>query len=177
MIDLPTAYHRYRFLGDEFLTWLWFTIENDQKLFSSVDADCAALEIGNRVVLENRKTKSVERITIKGDDAGLEEGRLALRKGALVSELALVFKTGEHQWQFTVKGETLNISSLKTPGESSPQGPEQMDAFILDQYEFIRKILFLIENTYSTFIRVRLSSQWVYKKVPAIRKWIYAADV
>lgn len=177
MIDLSTAYHRYRFLGDEFLTWLWFTIENDQNLFSSVDTDCAALEIGNRVVLENRKTKSVERITIKGDDAGLEEGRLALRKGALVSELALVFKTGEYQWQFNVKGETLNISNLKTPGEALPQGPEQMDAFILDRHEFIRKILFFIENTYTAFIRVRMSSQWASKRVPAIRKWIYAADV
>jgi hypothetical protein len=177
MLDISTAYHRYRFLGDEFLTWLWFMLENNQNLFTSVDADCAALEIGNRIVLENRKTKSVERITIKGDDAGLEEGRLALRKGALVSEMALVFKTGEYQWQFNVKGESLNISSLKTPGPTFPQGPEEIDAFLLERYESIMKILNFIENVYKLFIQVRLSPQWEPKQVSSIRKWINAAGV
>ncbi|MCU0558802.1 MAG: hypothetical protein MUD16_01225 [Desulfobacterales bacterium] len=176
MLDVSTAYQRYRFLGDEFLTWLWFCIEKDQKLFTAADADCTALEIGNRMVLENRKTKSVERITIKGDDAGLEEGRLALRKGALVSEMALVFKTGEYQWQFSVKGESLNISNLKTPGATAPQGPEQLEPFLLERFDFINKIIFFIENLYKLFIRARLSSQWVSKQVPSIRKWIEAAD-
>src|SRR5512147_1635000 len=111
MLDLSVAYNRYRFLGDEFLTWLWYLVETDQNAFRTVDPDCLALEIGNRIVLENRKGKSVERITIKGDDAGLEEGKLALKKGALVTELALIFKSAEHQWQFSLKGESLNLSS------------------------------------------------------------------
>ena len=33
MLDLAVAYNRYRFLGDEFLTWLWYTIENDPDVF------------------------------------------------------------------------------------------------------------------------------------------------
>jgi hypothetical protein len=177
MLDISTAYHRYRFLGDEFLTWIWFTLETNQNFFTSADADCAALEIGNRIVLENRKTKSVERITIKGDDAGLEEGRLSLRKGALVTEMALVFKTGEYQWQFNLKGESLSINNLKTPGPTLPQGPEQMDVFLLERFEFINKIIIFIENLYSSFIRVRISSQWESKQLPSIRKWIKAADV
>lgn len=177
MLDVSTAYHRYRFLGDEFLTWLWFTIEKDQNLFASLDADCTALEIGNRLVLENRKTKSVERITIKGDDAGLEEGRLALRKGALVSEMALVFKTGEYQWQFSIKGESLNLSGLKTPGATVPQGPERIEPFLLERYEFINKIILFVENLYKKFLRVRISPQWVSRQVPTIRKWINAVDV
>jgi hypothetical protein len=177
MLDTSTAYQRYRFLGDEFLTWLWFTIENDQNLFTAADADCAGLEIGNQIVLENRKTKSVERITIKGDDAGLEEGRLALRKGALVSEMALIFKTGEYQWQFNLKGESLNIASLKTPGPTFPKSPDQMDDFLFERYEFIHKILFFIENIYKLFIHVRLSSQWTTQRVPSIRKWIQTADI
>lgn len=158
------------------MTWLWFVLENNQNLLTSVDPDCAALEIGNRIVLENRKTKSVERITIKGDDAGLEEGRLALRKGALVSEIALVYKTGEYQWQFNIKGESLAIGSLKTPGPSSPQGSENFTDFLLERYEFITKIVYFIENIYKTFIRLRLSPQWTVKQVPSIRKWIKTAE-
>jgi len=43
----------------------------------------------------------VETVTIKGDDAGLEEGLLALRKGAVVSEINLAYKSGEQEWSFT----------------------------------------------------------------------------
>ncbi len=176
MLDLVVAYNRYRFLGDEFLTWLWYTIENDPGVFKSADPDCQSLEVGNRIVFENRKTKSVERITIKGDEAGLEEGRLALRKGALVSEIALIFKTGEYIWQFSVKGESLNVSSLKTPGPSLPQSPEQMDDFILEKTGQVDKILKFIEKTFSSFIRSRVSSKWMSKIVPSIKKWIVSIE-
>jgi hypothetical protein len=176
MLDLSVAYHRYRFLGDEFLTWLWYLVETDQNAFRTVDPDCLALEIGNRIVLENRKGKSVERITIKGDEAGLEEGRLALRKGALVTELAFIFKTAEQQWQFSLKGESLNVSSLKTPGPGLPQSSEEMEAYLLDKAYQFNKILNFLEITYKTFIQVRITGKWSSKITPAIKKWVLSAD-
>jgi hypothetical protein len=177
MLDLAVAYNRYRFLGDEFLTWLWFIIETDQNAFKTIDPDCSALEIGNRIVLENRKTKSLERITIKGDDAGLEEGRLALRKGALLTELSLIFKTAEHQWVFCIKGESLNLSNLKTPGPSLPQSQEEMEGFLLEKTDQIDKLLIFIENIFKTFIRARISNKWSTKIAPGIKKWIRSIPV
>ena len=176
MLDLAVAYNRYRFLGDEFLTWLWYIIENDPDVFKSADPDCQSLEVGNRVVFENRKTKSVERISIKGDEAGLEEGRLALRKGALVSEIALIFKTGEYQWQFSVKGESLNVSNLKTPGPALPQSPEEMDDFILEKSHQVDKIIQFLDKIFGSFIRSRVSSKWMSKTVPSIKKWIISIE-
>jgi hypothetical protein len=177
MLDIAVAYNRYRFLGDEFLTWLWFLIETDQNVFKSIDSDCLALEVGNRIVLENRKTKSVERITIKGDDAGLEEGRLALKKGALLTELSLVFRTGEHQWEFSIKGESLNLSNLKTPGPTLPQGQEEMEEFLIGKIDYFFKILNFIEIIFKTFIRARLSNKWPNKIVPSVNKWIKSVSV
>lgn len=177
MLDLTIAYNRYRFLGDEFLTWLWFLIETDQNAFRTIDPDCTALEIGNRIVLENRKKKSLERITINGDDAGLEEGRLALKKGALLSELSLIFKTGENQWQFSIKGESLNLSSLKTPGPAPPQSPEEMEVFLLDKTQQVDKIINFINKTFSMFVRARVAGRWSIKVVPNIKKWINSITV
>ena len=57
MLDLSTAYNRYRFLGDEFLTWTWYLVETKPDVFRSADPDCTTLEIGNRVVLENRRVQ------------------------------------------------------------------------------------------------------------------------
>ena len=172
MLDLSTAYNRYRFLGDEFLTWTWYLVETKPDVFRSADPDCTTLEIGNRVVLENRRSKSVERISIRGDEAGLEEGKLALKKGALVTELSLVFKTGEHQWSFSIKGESLNVSSLKTPGPSQPQSQEEMEIFLIDRAGQLNKILLFVQNLYKMFIQARVANSWASKEVPSISKWI-----
>ena len=177
MLDLTIAYNRYRFLGDEFLTWLWFLIETDQGTFRSIDPDCTALEIGNRIVLENRKRKSLERISIKGDDAGLEEGRLALKKGALLTELSLIFKTGENQWQFSLKGESLSLSNLKTPGPALPPSPEEMDVFLLDKTEQFNKIINFIQLAFKAFIHIRVSGKWSTKVIPNIKKWIRSIEI
>jgi hypothetical protein len=177
MLDLTIAYNRYRFLGDEFLTLLWFLIETDQNAFRTIDPDCTALEIGSRIVLENRKKKSLERITINGDDAGLEEGRLALKKGALLSELSLIFKTGENQWQFSIKGESLNLSNLKTPGLAPPQSPEEMEFFLLDKTQQVDKIINFINKTFSMFVHARVAARWSIKVVPNIKKWINSITV
>jgi len=172
MLDLSTAYNRYRFLGDEFLTWTWYLVETKPDVFRTADPDCTTLEIGNRVVLENRRSKSVERISIRGDEAGLEEGKLALKKGALVTELSLVFKTGEHQWSFSIKGESLNVSSLKTPGPSQPQSQEEMEIFLIDRAGQLNKILLFVQNLYKMFIQARVANSWASKEVPSISKWV-----
>ena len=121
-MDISVAYNRYKFLGDEFLTWLWFVMEKDRDTLIENGKETILIEIGNRIVLENRINDAVETITIKGDDAGLEEGFMALKKGALVTELNLVYRSGDQEWSFSLKGESLSFSSLKVP-EKGPIEP------------------------------------------------------
>ena len=91
MLDVAVAYNRYKFLGEEFLTWLGFVIEKDQKFIKDFDQDFVGLEVGNRIVFENRSKESDERITIKGDGASLEEGILALTANNK--------KTNQHEYE------------------------------------------------------------------------------
>ena len=112
MLDIATAYNRYRFLGNEFLTWIWFTIENDEDAIRQCDPDAQSLDVGNRMVLEHRWANGMETVAIKGDAAGLEEGLLALSKGAQVTEINLIYKSGALQWQFSLKGESLSFSNF-----------------------------------------------------------------
>ena len=175
MLDVAVAYNRYQFLGEEFLTWLWYVIEKDQNLIKNFDKDFVALEIGNRIVFENRRKESGERITIKGDGASLEEGILTLKKGALVSELNVVFKSAELTWQFTLKGESLNVSSFNLPNTGMPESDEDMEGFVLEKIFLYDKILKILENIFIHFSKLRLSNRWQTKMVPEIRNWIQAA--
>ena len=76
MLDIATAYNKYGFLGNEFLTWIWYLVETDKDITAlSGSKDPITFEIGNSISLENNLgDKSKEKITIKGDQAGLEEG-------------------------------------------------------------------------------------------------------
>ena len=175
MLDVAVAYNRYQFLGEEFLTWLWYVIEKDQNLIKNFDKDFVALEIGNRIVFENRRKESGEHITIKGDGASLEEGILTLKKGALVTELNVVYKSAELTWQFTLKGESLNVSSLNIPNTGLPESDEDIEGFVLEKIFLYDKILKLLENIFICFVKLRLSNRWQNKMIPEIKKWIQSA--
>jgi len=179
MLDLAIAYTRYRFLGNEFLTWLWYLIENGKAVSlldseASQPTDPTSLQTGNRLVLENRQNEGLETITIKGDDAGLEEGVLALRKGALVSEINLRYRQGSQRWSFTLKGESLNISNLKYPEPKIVETKTDLEAAALDKIFMTEKIIGLVERFFCRFVKERLSPRWEKNTLMEIHQWIYS---
>ena len=176
MLDVAVAYRRYQFIGDEFLTWLWYVIENEPNLLSRIDKELASLEIGNRMVLENRYRKdSGETVTIKGDEANMDEGLLALKKGAMVAEVNLVYRSGDNEWRFNLKGESLNFSSLKTPETGNIETKDDMEGAVIEKVYLCEKTINLINGLFRHFIKLRVSNAWTAKTVPAIRKWVVSS--
>lgn len=172
MLDVALAYSRYSFLGNEFLTWLWYTLENHAAQLVHIDADLSALEIGNRLVLENRRGEGLETITIKGDDAGLEEGLLALGKGALVAEMNLLYRSGDHTWQFTLKGESLNISNFKPPETGVAETKEDIEGAVLEKIFLYEKVIHFVEGAFRHFVHLRVSENWERDLIGPMRRWI-----
>ena len=173
MLDVAVSYNRYKFLGYEYLTWLWFVIEKNQDKIGEPDREPVSLEIGNRIVLENKQKDAVESITIKGDDAGLEEGILALRKGAVVTELNLSYKTGDQEWRFTIKAESLHTAGLKCPQTGPVDSEEDVEGAVLEKVYLYDKAIQLTDNLFKQFITSRVSEDWDKKVVPLMRQWIY----
>jgi hypothetical protein len=174
MLDIAVAYNRYRFLGNSFLTWIWFIIDTEPNIFQECDPDCAGLEIGNRMVLENRWANGVETITIKGDSAGLEEAQVALSKGAAVTDINLVYKSGDLQWHFSLKGESLNFSGFKLPETGSIEQTDDMEGVILEKIYLYEKPFEFIDHLYCRFLKVRLSDRWP-QTVSDMNNWIRTA--
>ena len=171
MLDIAVAYNRYKFLGNEFLTWLWFMIETDQNRLHRYDPDLVSLNIGSRLVLENTRNNAKETITIKGEDANLEEGLLSLKKGAVVTEIHLSYKSGAQHWQFSLKGESLNISNLKMPETGPVETPEDLEGAVIEKAYLMKKVIGLVNNLFSRFVKLRVSNEWRNQTVSRIRKW------
>ena len=170
MLDISISYNKFKFLGYEFMTWLWFAIEEGKLI--NTDKKPILLEIGNRIVFENSLNNTIETITIKGDEAGLEEGILALKKGAVVTELNLVYKENEQKWQFTLKGENLNIAGIKTPDTGNIEKQEDIEGVILEKVYLYNKVVEIMDTLFKKFIKIRLSNKWNDETVPLIRNWI-----
>ena len=171
MLDIAVAYNRYTFLGNEFLTWIWFIIENDQSVVQQCGEDSHELSVGNRMVLVNRWANGMETISIKGDAAGLEEGHLSLSKGALVTDINLIYKSGALEWQFSLKGESLNFSGLKLPETVAAERQEDVEGLVLDKLYLYEKPFLFIDALYRRFIEQRLSNGWQDTKSEML-KWI-----
>ncbi|MFW6081845.1 MAG: hypothetical protein ACOC7W_08020 [Desulfosalsimonas sp.] len=172
MLDVSVAYNRYKFLGHEFLTWLWYMIDTGPQELKKADPEMESLSIGNRIVLENRRHNRDETITIRGDGAGLEEGVIALTKGAKVTEMHLVFRSAGLEWRFNIKGESLSLSSLKTPQTAKTETAEDVEGAVLEKIYLTERVSGLLHNLYSRFIKERVSVDWDKKTVYRINEWI-----
>lgn len=174
MLDVAVAYNRYKFLGYEFLTWLWFMIENEQGQLKACDPEFRSLSMGNRIVLENSRNDTRETLTIKGDEAKLEEGVMALKKGAVVTELHLVCKAAELVCRFSIKGESMTLSGVKLPETGPVETGADLEGVLLEKTYLLERFGKMVERLYEQFLKQRLSNDWTRKTVPKIKRWIAA---
>ena len=180
MLDVSVAYNRYRFVGNEFLTWLWFVVAtNAYAPFLQNGADEGSppvnLGLGDRIVLKNRHDQGEETLTITGSGADWEEGAVALKKGAQVNELSLLFEQDQHTWKVTLKGESLHLTGLKTPQGGKIYAPEETEAAVLEKFYLYDQIVQWIDQLFFSFVRLRISDQWNSGQLPAVRNWIKAS--
>ena len=173
MLDVSVSYNRYKFIGYEFLTWLWFSIETAPDDLIRNIPEFSALEIGNRIVLENRVNSASETITIKGDEADLKEGILSLAKGAMVTEIQLTCQAESQQWLFSIKGESLSLFNLKLPQTGPLETGEEMDGIILEKTYLLEKLVHAIDALFKVFIHMRVGSNWHKTILPEIKQWIH----
>jgi len=176
MLDVSVAYNRYKFLGHEFLTWLWFMIETEKQTLMNANLEFEDLYVGNRIVLENSSHNRNEIITIKGDDAGLEEGMTALQKGAKVTEINLVARAQENEWRFNIKGESLNISNLKSPETGRVETSEDVEGVVLEKIYLYEKAINLTNQLYTQFVKSRVSPAWENTVIKNVSQWIRRAS-
>jgi len=174
MLDIATAYNKYKFLGNDFLTWIWFLIETQKNISDLLKrTDTVTLEVGNGIVLENNLgDKSTEKISIKGDQAGLEEGTTALKKGAFVTQINLICKINEDEYRFTIKGESLNVTGLKTPKTDLAKTEDQIEGVILEKAGLCFQIFNIIDTLFLDYISKRTSDDWSGKGFSDLKKWI-----
>ena len=172
MLDVAVGYNKFAFLGNEFLTWLWYMIQTDEEALQKTTCAFTEISIGQRIIFENYDENALEKIIIKGNKPSFEEGFVALKKGSLITEMQLYCKEGSHEFTFSIKGESFGLSGIKVPASGSVAFPQDMDGAILERLYLFEKATFFVTASFTVFLKKRVSPEWEAILLPAMKKQI-----
>lgn len=160
-----------RFLGYEFLTWLWFFIESGNGFVAMENAASAEIALGERVILSH-PDEGKERVICTTQASALHEARTALRQGKQVEEIQVFARVGNNDYLFTLDTDLGTVKGLKTPKQIPDQGDEDADARFLEKMYFVEEVFALLDRLYLSFLELRLNPGWDSDSLPLLRQWI-----
>jgi hypothetical protein len=153
------------YLGPEFLTWLWWRAEVDP-CFKHEDGTEAFVHFDEHLEFRGERAASRRTVLRAGMPGASMEARAALRSGKSLVAARILLARGEDEMRFTLRAETLGISSLRLP---TPQGETREDRLLacLDAQE---QFLEDLDLCFATFLRVRCGTLWD-TELEKIRAW------
>jgi hypothetical protein len=176
MRDLVEVLFAYRFLGREFLAWLWFQSEKaGDELMALPDQEPVNLSVGDKMVLETGDGEYRETLVLQGSHSEHREARLGLVQGKLPEEMQLRLLRGQDEWQFTLKAATLEIKGLKNKNAAGPQeGDDDQEGYFFDQMYQVEAVSAILDSLFRAFLQIRLSPAWDQEEMPRLLDWLEA---
>ena len=167
------------FLGREFLTWLWYFIEDeDGKFFLKHDDSASPLEVNlwidDRLVLENQQARAHESVMKGGDPSQSVEASWALRQGKTVKELKLGLQAdGFGEFTAVLNATDLNPRSLKLPNLDGPEHVVDPDEPpVMTRLRYTETFLMILDGLFLKFVSSRTDDDFDKKDLTAIRNWV-----
>jgi hypothetical protein len=200
-VQLVDRIEKRRFVGREFLLWLWF----ESELFDATLRTEAHGSFG--LWLEKRLTLSAEKCStrIVGPSPGFgREAKEALLAGKLPESAGIRIAMRETETGFQLKAEGLSISGLKlatvldrkeerepdlvrelkgarrpNKGKKGKKVESDDDAheIFYERMQLTAEIEEILEALYSDFRALRLSTRWDGDVVPFLRAWARGEEV
>ncbi len=132
------AFFEGRFLGYEFLTWVWFLSETADGKIRLEDGREAEVHLGDHLNL-SLPDDGNERVICTTQASDLYEARTALQHGKLVEEAQLFIQLGENEYFLKLDTNLWALRSLKTPKQIKEQVEEDLDGQFLKHVLKIRE--------------------------------------
>lgn len=170
MVDLVDLILEKRFVGQDFLTWLWFKGEVDGPQFVTPTGLEVSIGCDYDMQLECGEGETCQRITFKGGagiDAshGLPESVMGIRQGKKIQQVKLYVIKGELEYILKINGSHMDISGARLP-RTAPVDAATIaegaldEGFILERIHLIITLMEIFDDVFSWFLSVRLGPAW-----------------
>jgi len=164
-MDLVDLIEKRRFVGREFLVFLWFESELFDGMIPVEGYGTCELRLEGFITLAEGK----EQARLKGvAPSGDPEAHQALRQGKLPVQARLRLSAGELEYAFTFNADTLGMAAVKIPAVVKDEADDQF----YERMYLVEELESLLAALYAKFIGIRLSTAWDDQVLPALRAWV-----
>lgn len=171
-MELSELIDSRRFLGSEFLMWLWFKTECFDGLLEVQSHGRVQISFDDRLTLEAYLAETERNVFKGGAPADSPEAKTALREAKRPKRARLKVVKDGREWRFKYKAESCDISTLEIPSLLSEHDQEQF----FERMSLIEEIESILDDLYGEFLTIRTSDAWTDAMVPAIHSWIFSDE-
>ncbi len=155
------------FLGNEFLMWLWWTLENESDTILLSDDSEVTIMLSKTLTLECPRGESGKETITSESPVALPETMLAIRSGKLPRKTGMTMISDGRQFDLVLQAETFGISGAKIHLDDDEDFDDN------DRIDAIRLLSESTDLLFHVFCDRRTSSGWK-KEQAEISKWINA---
>ncbi len=160
------------FLGEEFLTWLWYRTETGQGEFRLKDGGYAGVSMEDFLLFGGDDRDELEQTLRNGLPSKSPEATTALAEGKRLARARLTMANGEREWILVLDGRTFEPLSVKCPEEDPEDIGDDPMAKDLVRMQGFTELSDLIDEIFGQFLAKRLSPTFEDQEVPRIKAWI-----
>jgi hypothetical protein len=164
--DLAALVEANRFMGREFLLWLWFESEVFETNLAPSKGDPIALWLETELTLAT----DVDETRVKQAMPGAApEAKQALRQGKLPKEARLRAVLNELEYSWKMKADDLAVGVLKVPAQLKAKD----DAYeaLYERMRLVELLEVELEALFRDFVALRLGAAWERSVVPEMKRW------
>lgn len=154
------------FLGNEFLMWLWWTLETESDTISLADGSEATVMLTKTLSLECPCGESGKESISAECPVQLPEARQAIRSGKLPRKSGMTVIHDGRQYDLTLQAETFGISGAKIHVEDDEEFGDD------ERIEAIRTLSDTVDALFHAFCDRRTSDNWK-KDQSQITHWLH----
>jgi hypothetical protein len=154
----PDGSDTHGFLGEEFLTWLWFRWEQDGGEFTLPGGRIVGIALDDFLNFGAPSEDETEQTLRRGLPTRTVEARTALRQGRRLRKARLLIAEGSRQWSAVLDAPTLTLGSVKLPDDA-----EECESDIdrtNDRAANWLGLCEIVQGLYGLFLKDRLHSDY-----------------
>lgn len=158
------------FLGEEFLTWLWFKWETEGGEFTLSGGRVVGIAIDDFLTFGALTEDETEQTLRRGLPTRTAEARTALRQGHRVRKARMLIAEGERQWTATIDAPSLTLGGVKLPDDAE-ECESEMDR-TADRAANWLALHEIVQALYRLFLKQRLDPDYQTAGAEAQATWM-----
>ena len=155
------------FLGNEFLLWLWYVLENETDSLMLADNSEAVVMLARTLQLECPRGQTGKESISSDGPTKLPEALRAIQAGKLPRRVGVTLARHDQQYELTLQAETLAIGAARLP---VPEGEEER-ARLEERVTQLRHLMETLDLIYNAYLQRRLGDAWS-PELAKMKKWL-----